>query len=96
MNSAIEAESNGARVNLKRADRVEATAGADALTEVTFVVVLLADGAGFLTDFLVDAAVFLVAMDISLLYIEIWVQYSMLPLGKWYNEINGIIHESTE
>ena len=57
-----------ARLNLKRAERVELTAGAEAFTVVTFVVDFLAVDTGFLAGFLVDAAVFLVAIDIPSLY----------------------------
>jgi hypothetical protein len=67
MNSATDAAKSGERLNLKRAERdVRALALADgaALTVVTFVVVFLADGAGFLADLRVAAAGFLVAIDI--------------------------------
>jgi hypothetical protein len=66
MNSATDAASRGARLNLKRDVRAVATAGA-AFTVVTFVDVLFTDGAGFFTVFLVETADFLVAMNISLL-----------------------------
>lgn len=73
MNSATDAASSGARLNLNRALRARElvlTAEAEvAFTDVTFVVVLLADEAGFLIDLRVDAAGFLVAInDIPSLY----------------------------
>jgi hypothetical protein len=85
MNSATDAASSGERLNVNRALRALArAAGVDAaFTVVTFVDVFLVDGAGFLAGFrAVEPADFLVAMDISLLYIEIWLQYTIEHLKR--------------
>ena len=69
-----------------------------AFTVVTFVVVFLADGAGFFTDFLVDAADFLVAMNIPSFNLEYESSITQLPtiLLTVYSGTNGTIFTAEE